>query len=83
LNSLLQMPRSVVSVMLALSNLESGATYKGLGHLLNLKSDSGVRAIVRTALKFGVIRVEQPYAGRGAKAVIVITREGKQLLEDI
>lgn len=70
--------RQTIAVFYALLVVRpEGATYHGLRALLGLRTDSGVRQVVRAAKNSGVVKVLHVHDGRGAKAVVRLTDEAR------
>lgn len=78
-SSLDVLPRQVIAVLLALKNCPHGATFVGVKTLLGLGTESGARQAVRAAKQLQLVRVVHTPDGRGAKAVVSLTRHARTL----
>jgi hypothetical protein len=70
-------PRKAIALCFALLLCPRGATYRGIGYALDLRSRSSVRDAVRTAEAHGLVRVG--YGTRG-RAVVRLTGRAKVFL---
>lgn len=76
----LQAPRPVKTLVFVLGATGKGATYSALAWVLGYSNDMDLRRILRKAEALNLIKRVPTGVGRGAKTVIVLTDEAKQII---